>query len=62
MNLYNNGFSCGLIAIFLYPLIVGVLHQRKFSKEDESYFDIFVEDAPVTVTEEDLSKKGAEEN
>lgn len=48
MNLYNNGFSGGLIAIVLYPLIVAVARHRKPVLEDLDYFEEMEEDTPIT--------------
>ncbi len=47
LNLYNNGFSGGLIAIVLFPLLTAVLRRRKPVLQDEDYFDLFEHDTPV---------------
>ena len=48
MNLYNNGFSGGLIAIFLYPVATAFYHRRHWARIDNrDYFDIFQETAPL---------------
>ena len=47
MNLYNNGFSGGLIAIVLYPVIVAVARHRKPVLEDLDYFEEMEEDTPI---------------
>ena len=47
LNLYNNGFSGGLIAIVLYPLIVAVARHRKPVLEDLDYFEEIEEDTPI---------------
>ena len=47
MNLYNNGFSGGLIAIVLYPLITAIFRHRKPTLQDEDYFDVFEDDSPI---------------
>ena len=47
MNLYNNGFSGGLIATVLYPLIVAVARHRKPVLEDLDYFEEMEEDTPL---------------
>jgi len=47
MNLYNNGFSGGLIAIVLYPLILAVARHRKPVIENLDYFSEMEEDAPL---------------
>ena len=40
LNLYNNGFSGGLLAIVLYPLIIDIIRHRKLVLQDEDYFEI----------------------
>ena len=48
MNLYNNGFSGGLIAVFLYPVATTFHHRRLWARIDNrDYFDIFQETAPL---------------
>ena len=47
MNLYNNGFSGGLIAIVLYPVIIAVAHHRKPVLQDEDYFEQMENDEPL---------------
>lgn len=47
MNLYNNGFSGGLIAIVLYPTIMAIAQHRKPVLQDEDYFDQLEKDAPI---------------
>ncbi|MCI8304880.1 MAG: DUF1576 domain-containing protein [Lawsonibacter sp.] len=51
MNLYNNGFSGGLIAIVLYPLITDIARRRKPVLQDEDYFDELEHDDPVVPPE-----------
>ena len=46
MNLYNNGFAGGLLAIVLYPLIVDIAHHRKLQLQDEDYFEIMTHEEP----------------
>lgn len=46
MNLYNNGFSAGLIAIVLYPTIIAIARHRKAVIQEEDYFDTFEHDEP----------------
>ncbi len=48
INLYNNGFSGGLIAIVLYPIITSAIRHRRPVIQDEDYFDALEEDAPIT--------------
>ena len=48
MNLYNNGFSGGLVAIVLYPCILAIARRRKPVLQEEDYFDHMEHDAPLT--------------
>ena len=48
MNLYNNGFSGGLVAIVLYPIIIAIVRHRKPTLVDQDYFDPLEHDEPVT--------------
>lgn len=50
INLYNNGFSGGLIAIVLYPTITAIARHRKPVLQNEDYFDAFEHDEPVIPT------------
>ena len=47
LNLYNNGFSGGLIAIVIYPIAMAAIRHRKPELQDEDYFEAFEEDAPT---------------
>lgn len=48
MNLYNNGFSGGLIAIFLYPVATAVCRRHHWARlGNRNYFDIFRESGPL---------------
>ena len=47
LNLYNNGFSGGLIAIVLYPTITAIWRHRRPTLRDEDYYDLFEESAPI---------------
>ena len=47
LNLYNNGFSGGLIAIVLYPTITAIWKHRRPTLRDEDYDDLFEESAPI---------------
>lgn len=47
LNLYNNGFSGGLIAIVLYPVITAIARHRRPLIQDEEYYDQFFEDTPI---------------
>ena len=58
MNLYNNGFSGGLIAIVLYPTIIAIARRRKPVLQEEDYFDNMEQDAPITPpTPEDMEQE-----
>lgn len=48
INLYNNGYSGGLIAIVLYPTITAIVRHRRPVIQDEDYFDPFEHDEPIT--------------
>lgn len=48
MNLYNNGFSGGLIAIVLYPAIISIARRRKPVLQEMDYFDQLEHDEPIT--------------
>ena len=47
INLYNNGYSGGLIAIVLYPTITAIVRHRRPVLQDEDYFDTFEHDEPI---------------
>ncbi len=46
LNLYNNGFSGGLIAITFFPILTAVFRRHKPVLQDEDYFDLFTHDTP----------------
>lgn len=50
MNLYNNGFSAGLIATVLYPAITTIIRHRRITVRDEDYYDLFEDDAPIDIS------------
>ena len=50
LNLYNNGFSGGLIAIVLYPTITAIARHRRPKLRDEDYYDLFEESEPIDVS------------
>ena len=50
LNLYNNGFSGGLIAIVLYPTITAIAKHRRPVLRDEDYYDLFEEDQPIDIS------------
>ncbi len=51
MNLYNNGFSGGLIAIVLYPILTTLLKHRRPVLEEEDLFAMFEQVEPQTPEE-----------
>ena len=60
MNLYNNGFSGGLIAIVLYPIIVAVAHHRRPTLQDEDYFEQMESDEPLVPEHNDAAAEDEE--
>lgn len=46
MNLYNNGFSGGLVAIVLYPVLESLVKRRRPVLMEEDLFAMFASDAP----------------
>ena len=53
VNLYNNGFSGGLISIVLFPIITAIVRHRKPELTPRSVFDVFEGDKPAPM-ERDL--------
>ena len=51
VNLYNNGFSAGLIVIVMYPAITAIVRHRRITVRDEDYYDLFEEDAPIDISQ-----------
>lgn len=50
VNLYNNGYSGGLIATVLYPLLTAVIYHRWPHLRDQDYFDVTEHDEPQVPT------------
>ena len=50
LNLYNNGFSGGLIAIVLYPTLTAIVRRRRPKLRDADYYDLFEEDQPIDMS------------
>ena len=50
LNLYNNGFSGGLIAIVLYPTLTAIVRRRNPKLRDGDYYDLFEEDQPINMS------------
>ena len=46
VNLYNNGFSGGLIAIVLFPTVTAIVRHRKPELTPRNLFDVFEGDKP----------------
>ncbi len=51
LNLYNNGFSGGLIAIVLYPTITAIARHRRPHLRDNDYFDQFEGNTPIDLSQ-----------
>ena len=47
LNLYNNGFSGGLIATVLYPTLTAIARRRRPKLRNEDYYDLFEETTPI---------------
>ena len=47
MNLYNNGFSGGMVAIVLYPLLIAIARHRKPVLQEGDLFENLENDSPV---------------
>lgn len=48
INLYNNGFSGGVLAIVLYPILSTLVRHRRATLQDEDYFHVITDVKPVT--------------
>lgn len=46
MNLYNNGFSGGLVALVLYPVITSLYRHRRPVLQNEDLFETYENDTP----------------
>lgn len=51
LNLYNNGFSGGLIAIVFYPVITSIFRRHRPIIKNDSFFEQFDNDQPIDVYE-----------
>ena len=47
VNLYNNGFSGGLVATVLYPILTALIRHRRPVLRDQDMYDLFEQDAPI---------------
>ena len=61
LNLYNNGFSGGLIAIVFYPTITAIARHRRPQLQDRDYYDQFDEDTPINAPLEPAMQPDEEE-
>lgn len=55
INLYNNGFSGGLLTIVLYPIISSLFFRRRAMLQDKEYLDVFLDEAPLSPEQEEES-------
>ncbi len=53
VNLYNNGFSGGLLAIVLYPVISSIVYHRRAVLQDKEYMDVFLNENTLSPEEEE---------
>ena len=53
INLYNNGFSGGLLAIVLYPIISSLVFHRRAMLQDKEYLDMFLDESPLSPEKEE---------
>lgn len=53
LNLYNNGFTGGLLAIVLYPIITAIVLHRRAMLQEKEYLDIFLDETPLSPEEEE---------
>lgn len=53
LNLYNNGFTGGLLAIVLYPIITAIVFHRRAMLQDKEYLDVFLDETPLSPEEEE---------
>lgn len=61
LNLYNNGFSGGLIAIVLYPTLTAIVRHRRPKLRDADYYDLFEGDTPINMSYWHTHRPAAEE-
>jgi len=57
INLYNNGFSGGVIATVLYPVLTALVYHRRPHLQDRDYFDTFQHDAPIAPNSSDAPEE-----
>ena len=51
LNLYNNGFSAGVVATVIYPTVTAIVRHRRITVRDEDYYELFEEDAPIDISQ-----------
>lgn len=61
MNLYNNGFSGGMVAIVLYATIISIARHRKPQIQDEDFLDSMEHDEPLSPPDRHASLQEPEE-
>lgn len=57
MNLYHNGFSGGLVALVLYPVITSLYRHRRPMLQNEDLFQIYEDDTPQSCEQLDAQAK-----
>jgi len=60
MNLYNNGFSGGLVALVLYPLLTSLMRHRAPFLREQELFGVVAHDEPISPTLLDTAPKESE--
>lgn len=60
LNLYNNGFSGGLLAIILYPVIIDIFRHRKLELQDDDYFEIMTHEELQTPEKNEMVEEEIE--
>lgn len=58
LNLYNNGFSGGLIAITLYPVVMGAAKRLKPRLQNKEYYDTMAYNDSLPVQDENIDSGG----
>lgn len=57
MNLYNNGFSGGLIALVLYPLLSSLMRHRDPNLRDQQFSGVVSQDEPISPAQLDKQNR-----
>jgi len=58
LNLYNNGFSGGLIAITMYPIVMGAAKKLKPKLQNKEYYDTMAYNDSLPVQDETVDNGG----